>query len=115
MWYKVHGVWKDENDLNVLYEVFCVGFKSGAGFWWADKPSFDFFIKKMSEEGVIKKVREELSVVDFLKSGQRLAAIRFYRDLHQKKGSLVECRDMVDKINNDLFILSKGRYGEEKF
>lgn len=69
----------------------------------------------MREEGIIKEVRKELSVVDFLKSGQRLAAIKLYRDLHQKKGSLVESRDMVDKINNDLFILSKGRYGEEKF
>lgn len=115
MWYKVHGVWKDENDLNACYEAFCVGFNSSTIFWEAGKPSFDFFVREMSKREIIKEVRVELSVVDFLKSGQRLAAIKLYRDLHQKKRSLVECRDMVDKINNDLFILSKGRYGEEKF
>lgn len=111
MWYKFDGRWENESTLKKMFDGFCWGRYERV--YPSIKESFDFFIAYMKAIGVVVDEQPNPSVIDFLKCGQRLHAIKCYQSIFPKK-SLPECRDDVGIISSDLFRFSNGKYGESQ-
>lgn len=109
MWYKFDGRWIRIETLRKQLE--------GSACWkeyekthGATISTLEGFLKVLKYQGMITDESEMPSVIDFLKCGQWLKAVRHYKFLFPSV-SLFMCRKTVDAIGLDLFRLSEGKYG----
>lgn len=97
--YRINNTWWTEGDLRLHYDRFQIVFER----YLVSDPffSFDDYITTLREHGYITDIRNNLTVIDFLKSDQFMKAIVCYRETHPGT-SLLECKRMVEKIQSDI-------------
>lgn len=87
------GKWHKEEDFLEMAQIFCPAF-----------PSDVFFLPAyLKDSGCIheERVISNPSVIDYLKMGMKVDAIRCYYNTH-KDATLMESRQMVEKIEEDM-------------
>lgn len=97
--YRINNTWWTEGDLRLHYDRFRKVF----GPCMNSHPFFSFqmYVTALCANDYIKEIRNDLTVIDFLKSNQFTKAIVCYRNTHPEK-SLLECKHMVEKIQSDI-------------
>lgn len=113
MWYKFKGEWVEENELQDMYETFCIGFNTGGGFWGAKNPTFGFFVKELKRREIISNEKKEMCIVDLLKNNEYVKATKLYRKIHGLD-SLFQAKKIVDEIESDMYTYSNGKFGRKK-
>lgn len=86
------NVWHEDRDFFHMADIF-------AGAFPAKSRSEEFFVDcgAISE---IKRFQDEPDVIDYLKMGMKVAAVRRYYYIHGV--TLKESREMVEKIQKDM-------------
>lgn len=87
------GKWHNEEDFLKMAQIFCPAFPSDIYFL----PSYLKDIGCIKEE----KILSNPSVIDYLKMGMKVEAIRCYYHIHDSI-TLKESREMVEKIEKDM-------------
>lgn len=84
--------WHTEDDFLEMAKLFTRAFPPGAFY----------LIDHLEKTGCIKEKKNIAfpTVIDFLKMNMRFEAIKRYRDIHNS--TLLEAREMVDKIQEDI-------------
>lgn len=87
------GKWYTEEDFLKMAQIFCPAFPRGIFFL----PAY------LKDSGCIKeeKVLSNPTVIDYLKMGMRVEAVRCYYHIHEGV-TLKEAKDMVEKIEEDM-------------
>lgn len=86
------NIWHEEEEFYKMAQIFICAF-----------PEKTYSEKFFVDNGVISEIKEfqsEPDVIDYLKMGMKVAAVRRYYHIHG--GTLKESREMVEKIEKDM-------------
>lgn len=97
--YRINNSWWTEWELRRHYDHFRTVFGPYLKSSWLF--SFQMYIRVLRDNKYIKEIKNDITVIDFLKNNELAKAIMCYRETHPGV-SLLECKRMVEKIQSDI-------------